>query len=250
MRITSTIVGLGVFLGVSAARADMLGEGEKGVKLSVHVDAKVPAGKLLVVANTFRGADIIKPGEDQTIEWHPLRGAMQLRMISADQGAKIEQHRDALEFEKALGLVKSATVCAPPFDGVRTISDTLVAEEIRWSFEVSFAGAGCKAKLLRTDYLDKDRKVVDAKATLPTAADMPDVPAPAAPPVPAPAAPSTPAPVPASASAPASTPATPASPPASSSGCSVTGGAGGLLWLVLVGLGRRGGARGRVRSGS
>jgi hypothetical protein len=250
MRISTTIVALGVFLGSGAARADMLGEGEKGVKLSIHVDAKVPAGKLVGVANTVSGADSVKPGEDQTIEWHPLRGAMQLRMIAADDGPKLAQHRDALEFEKALAIVKSAPVCAPPFDGVRTISDTLVADEIRWSFEVSFAGAGCKAKLLRTDYLDKDRKVVDANATLPTAADMPDVLAPAPPAVPLPAPPTTPAPVPASASAPASTPATPASPPASSSGCNVAGGgAGGLLWMVLVGLGRRGGVRGRVRSG-
>jgi len=247
MWISRTIVGLGVCLVAGAARADMLGEGEKGVKLSIHVDAKVPAGKLLIVANTFRGADIVRPGEDQEIEWHPLRGAMQLKLIAADKGPKLTELRERLDSQEAQKLVAAGIACAPPFDGVRTISDTLVAEEIRWSFEVSFAGAGCKAKLLRTDYLDKARVVVDARATLPTAADMPDVLAPPAPVVPKPTTPAT-APVPAPVTAPASTPATPAKPPASapatSGGCAVgtDGGSGvrslGVLALVVL-VGRR-----------
>lgn len=230
----ATLVALGALLVSGSARADMLGEGEKGVKLSIHVDAQVPAGKLLVLANTFRGVDIVTPGVDQAIEWHPLRGALQLRLVAADLRGKIEVHRERLESEEALGLTKTGAVCGPSFDGVRTISDTLVAEEIRWSFEVAFAGAGCQAKLLRSEYLDGARKVVDPKATLPTAAEMPVAPTPA--PVPAP----TPAPVPApAATTPASTPATPAAPPPVASGCTVAGepGAGALVVLVLAGLG-------------
>jgi hypothetical protein len=241
MRIPS-IVALGVFLAAGAARADMLGPGEKGVKLSIHVDAAVPAGKLLIVANTFRGADIVKPGEDQEVEWHPLRGAMQLKLIAADQGPKLTELRERLDSEEAQKLVAAGVACAPPFDGIRTISDTLVATEIRWSFAVSFAGAGCTAKLLRTEYLDETRAVVDPKATLPTAADMPDILAPPAPPFPTPTT-TTPAPVPVPVTAPASTPATPASPPASSGACSVAGegggASGGLVALVLLGVRRR-----------
>lgn len=234
MRFRAASVVLCMFLVPGAAAADMLGEGEKGVALSIHVDATVPAGKLLVLANTFRGADIIKPGEDQQIEWHPLRGALQLKLIAADKAGKLATYREALDNEKALELVASGVVCGPPFDGVRTISDTLIATEIRWTYDVAFAGAGCKAKLVRTEYLDAGRKVVDPQATQPTAADMA---APPTPPEPAPV----PAPAPV-ASTPASAPATPASPPAPSGACNVGAGEPGALllaWLLVAGLLRR-----------
>ena len=144
MRASPLIVTLAVFLAGAHAHADMVADGEKGVKLSIHVDAQVPAGKLLVLANTFRGADIIKPGEDQAIEWHPMAGAMQLRMISDKDAGKLAALREALDRDKAQKLIQSGAVCAPPFDGIRTISDTLLAAEIRWTYRVAFADRGCQ----------------------------------------------------------------------------------------------------------
>ncbi len=240
MRFMTASVVLCMSLVPGAAAADMLGPGEKGVRLSIHVDATVPAGKVLVLVNTFRGADIIKPGEDQQIEWHPLRGALQLKLIALAETSKLEAYREALDSEKAVALVASGVVCAPPFDGVRTISDTLIAEEIRWTYDVTFAGAGCKATLARTEYLDAGRKVVDPKATQPTAAEMANVPTPTPPPPPAPVA---------AASAPANAPATPAGPPEAASACNVGAGEpGGVLaaWLLVAGVlrRRRSGARG------
>lgn len=231
MRRLTAVLALGVLCAANPARADMVGPGEKAVKLSLRVDAQVPAGHMLVLANTFRGADIVRPGEDQRIEWHPLRGAMQLRMIAADQAAKLEALRDALESEKARELVAPGVVCAAPFAGIRTISDALVAVEVRWHFRVAFADSGCQATLVTTDYLDADGKVVDPKATAPTAADMPSPTPPAAPT--------------SAAAGPASAPAAPASAPAAAGcGCAtgdVSGMGASLLVVLLLGARRRGG---------
>ena len=58
----------------SAARADVLPPGYTGVRLSIHVDAEIPKGKALVLANTFRGADRPPARRDpRRSEWHPAR---------------------------------------------------------------------------------------------------------------------------------------------------------------------------------
>jgi hypothetical protein len=251
------LVGSIALLITSSARADMLGPGEKSVSLSIRVDATVPAGKTLVLANSFRGADIIKPGEVQKVEWHPLGGAMQLRMIDSKDIARIEAARANLERDKVLPIVNAGPACGEAFPGVRTLPESSPADEVRWTFRAKITGKRCEATLASTEYFDKDGKAVDPAATAPTAADMrepiPPPRAPGAPPEAPPAgpevmhpAPPAPAPPPAPASAPAPTPA-----PASG-GCHIGDDAplsGVALALLLVTRRRRlGSNRGAART--
>jgi hypothetical protein len=230
------LVGSIALLLAGSARADMLPEGEKGVALSIRVDAEVPAGKALVLINTFRGADIIKPNEVQKVEWHPLAGAMQLRVIDKTKAAAIEAARENLDRDKVQPLIKSAIACGETFQGIRTIAETSPAEEVRWNFRVSIAGRHCNATLASTEYFDKAGKVVDPKATAPTAEDMREpIPPPKPPGAPADPPPPVAAPPPA-APAPPAPPAKPAA-PANTGGCSVgepVAAVPGLLLALLL----------------
>ena len=138
------------------ARADMLPPNHKGVKLSVKVEtsAEVPASKTLILANTFEGADVIRPGEVLRVSWHPLGGDMQLRLIDAATVAKIEQLRAELDRDAITRLVDPSPACGDAFPGVRTISEQSSAEEVRWTIGVTIEGEACSAKILRMDYLN------------------------------------------------------------------------------------------------
>lgn len=214
-----------------AARADILPPGEKGVKLSIHVDATVPAGKALILDRTFRGADVITPGADQKVEWHPLGGPMQLRLIPADKTKDIEAAREALDRDKVRPIADAGVVCHDPFQGVRTIPDASPADEVRWTYRVTFDGDKCTAELVHQQYLKSDGTVVDA----PT--DPSAIPPPTPPTSPAPTKAADP---PANAPVPPAAPATPA-PKAAGCGCDTGDGAPGLAGLAALALvlGRR-----------
>lgn len=213
------------------ARADILPPGEKGVKLSIHVDATVPAGKALILDHTFRGADIITPGATQEVEWHPLGGPMQLRLIPADQTRAIEDARANLDRDKVRPIADKGVVCHEPFQGVRTIPEASPAEEVRWTYRVSFDGDKCTAELVHQQYL-KGTEVVPAP-TDPNAIPPPTPPATTTPP-----APTTP---PTKTDAPAPTKAAEAPAPAKAAGCGcdVDGRAPGLAGLALLVLALR-----------
>jgi uncharacterized protein (TIGR03382 family) len=145
----------------ASARADMIGPGEKSVKSSIVVDATVPAGKALVLANTFQGADTVTPGAVAQVSWHPLIGdGLQLRLVDRATADKLAPLREGLDRDKITALLKDAIACGPAFPGVRTISDKSPAEEVRWTFKATVADKACTAELLRTEYLDAGGKVV------------------------------------------------------------------------------------------
>lgn len=163
----------------TGARADMLGPGEKGVKLMVQVDATVPADKVLIIDHTFRGADVVTPGALTRLEWHPLGGEMQVKMIARAEADKLAPLREKLEREAIAAIVGKAVSCTgKSFPGVRTISDTSPAEEARLIVTASVTGDTCTAELTRTDYVDKDGKPVSAPGNT-------DIPPPAPPTPPA-----------------------------------------------------------------
>lgn len=234
MRLLASLTLLTLLLAPLTSRADMLGPGEKGVKLSIQVDAEVPAGKSLVLVHTFRGADRITPGAPQTVEWHPLGGDMVLRLVAADKLGKLDELRAALERDQIAALVAGRD-CHAPFPGVRTISDSSPTAEIRWVYRVAITGDTCKAELVRTDHLDDKGALVSGD---PNTA----IPPPTLPPVPK-------APEPAKAAEPAKAPeparaAEPAKAPASAKGCAGcevggTHGGASLGALLLLGLRRR-----------
>ncbi|MFY0540576.1 hypothetical protein [Nannocystis pusilla] len=153
---------LAVLLLPLAARADLLPDGHKGVELSIRVDAQVPSGKVLVLANTFEGGTLIVPGTDQKISWHPLGGEMQLRLVAAGEGDKIKTAGADLDRDKIKPLLAAAAVCAPPFAGVRTIVDTSPATEVRWTWRATIDGNKCSAELVKQEYLDATGKAVPA----------------------------------------------------------------------------------------
>lgn len=145
----------------TTARADMLPDGYKGVKLSIEVEATVPAGKRLVLANTFEGADVLTPGAPAQVGWHPLGGAMQLELVDASKLTKLEEARENLDREAIKPMLAGAVKCGEPFQGVRTIPESSPASEVRWRYKVEVDGARCDATLVRTEYLDEAGKVVD-----------------------------------------------------------------------------------------
>ncbi|WAS96504.1 hypothetical protein [Nannocystis punicea] len=228
---------LAVLLVPLAARADILPEGQKGVALSLRVDAQVPSGKALVLANTFEGGTLLVPGTDQKISWHPLGGEMQLRLISAGDGDAIKAAGADLDRDKIKPLLAASVECAKPFAGVRTIVDTSPAVEVRWTWRATVDGDKCSAELVKQEYLDATGKAVPTppppEPPKPINAPLADPPKPASEPAPAPTPPPAPAPVKA------------ADPPAakaqeSAGGCNTRGSApGGLAGLALLWLLRR-----------
>lgn len=215
---------LAVCLLPAFARADVIPDGYKSVKLAIHVDAEVPAGKVLVLANTFRGADVITPGQDQPIEWHPLGGDMELRLVPADKVPAITAARDTLDRDAIKPIVAAGVKCSDPIAGVRTIADTSNAETVRWTLRAAITGDTCSSTLVRQEYLSAAGEVVPAP-TDPSAIPPPTPPAPTKAADPAPTKAAAPAPA-----------IPPAAPPAATGcgGCDL-GDTGGPS-LALLGL--------------
>lgn len=213
-----------------AVRADILPDGYKSVKLSIHVDAAVPAGKALILDRTFRGADVIVPGTTQQVEWHPLGGPMQLRLIAADKTGAIEEARGKLDRDAVRPIADAGAVCHEPFEGVRTIPDTSPASEVRWTYRVTVDGDKCTAELVHQQYLTQAGEVVPAPAD-PEAIPPPSPPAP--PPTKASDAPPAPPAPPTKA---ADAPPAPAAPKTAGCACDVDGPTPGLAALALVAL--------------
>jgi MYXO-CTERM domain-containing protein len=219
---------LATLLAPAAARADMVPDGYKAVKLSIRVEAAIPAGKALVLANTFEGGTVIAPGTDQPISWHPLGGDMQLRVVPADKVEAIQTAAKARDRDTIKPIVEAGLACGQSFTGVRTIADTSPAVEVRWTYRASVAGEACTADLLKQEYLDATGKAVEAPPPPPE--DHGPKPAPlAGPPATPPAPPSPPAP--------AKTPDGPPVPTAPKSGCGCDAGEpapGAFAWLGLA----------------
>src|SRR5690606_3436391 len=166
---------LAAMLTPTASRADILPDGHKGLELSLHVDAEVPAGKALVLANTFEGGVVVAPGSDQSISWHPMGGPMQLRLIDAAQADAITAAAADLDRDRSRPILDAAAVCHPPFPGVRTIVDSSPAVQLRWTFRAAITGDTCSAELVKEEYLDEAGKAVPA----PSASGEPSGPVPA-----------------------------------------------------------------------
>ncbi len=164
------------FLFSTTASADLIPDGFRSVKLSIQVDAEVPKGRVLVLANTFRGANVLPVGKVEKVSWHPMAGEM--RVVSLAES-------DAQELTKAAGpriepailkqILAKGKACSDPFPGVRTVPKTNPAHEVRWRFRISFKGDSCQADEFATQYLSKDGQIVGSgsdnteKPTKPTA---------------------------------------------------------------------------------
>jgi hypothetical protein len=170
---TRVLLTLAVLLAPAAAHADMIGPGEKGVKHSIKVEAAVPAGKALVLANTFQGADPVTPGTVQEFGHHPMIGGdPELVLLDAAEAAKIPPLREGLDRDRIKPIVDRGTRCGAAFKPPRTISDKLAAVELRWSFRVDFAG-GCKATQTAYEGIDGAGAVVaPEQAALPSPLDV------------------------------------------------------------------------------
>mgnify|MGYP000116600957 CR=1 FL=1 len=153
-----------LFLSSTAAHADMLALGEKGVKLSIQVDAAVPAGKALILANTFRGADVIPANTATTVEWHPLGGDLQIKLVASADADKLAPLRENLDRDAIKPISAKGIACGAPFPGIRTISETNPAEEVRWTYRATITGNKCSSELVKTEYLDAAGKPVAAPA--------------------------------------------------------------------------------------
>lgn len=216
----------GVLAVGATAHADELGPGEKGVSLSIRVDAEVPAGKGLILANTFRGADKVWTGQVTAVSWHPMSGDMQLYLVDAAEREKL----GGLGREEAAAVVAAGKACGGAFPGIRTIPDTSPASEVRWTLRATISGDGCSAQLVGLEYLDANGKAVDPGPVDRKPITPPDLKA-----------------ADATKAAPAE-PVKAAAPPETKGGCDVQGGRGGPWGLLAVFVIVRAGARRRRTS--
>jgi MYXO-CTERM domain-containing protein len=164
MKLGAGIVVVGCLV-ATTARADMIGPGEKSVKLSIQVDATVPAGKALIIANTFRGADIVVPNTVTPVEWHPLGGDLQIKLVAKAEADKLPPLRENLDRDAIKPIAAKGVDCGPAFAGIRTISDSSPATSVRWTYRVTIDGDKCSSERVRMEYLDKDDKAVAAPGT-------------------------------------------------------------------------------------
>jgi hypothetical protein len=170
MRRRSAFAFLSVALLAGAARADLLPAGYKSVKLSIRVDAEVPAGKALILAHTFRAIDVIKPGTVAEVEWHPAGGQMVIMSVPADKITdKVEEQRKSLEREPLKAIEASGKACHAGFDGIRTVPLSAPADAVRWNYRVTFSGDDCTATLAKMEFFDKSGKPVEGT-------DVPNIP--------------------------------------------------------------------------
>jgi MYXO-CTERM domain-containing protein len=167
-RSAAAFLSLALFAG--AARADLLPDGYKPVKLSIRVDADVPAGKALILAHTFRAIDVIKPGAAAEVEWHPAGGKMVIMSVPASNlTSKVEEQRKALEREPLKEIERSGKPCHDGFDGIRTVPIAAPADHVRWNYKVTFSGDTCTATLVKMEFFDVNGKPVEGT-------DVPNIP--------------------------------------------------------------------------
>ncbi|MEZ4220426.1 MAG: MYXO-CTERM sorting domain-containing protein [Polyangiaceae bacterium] len=170
----------------STASADLIPSGFKSVKLSIQVEAQVPEGRALLLANTFQGASVITGSEVQSVDWHPMAGDMRLISVSAADAEEVKKlSSPGANREKLKAIFARAQNCSEPIQGVRTLPESNPADEVRWRFRVSFKGASCQTDESATLYLNKEGKIVGtaikngARAESPVAPNA-DTPAPVA----------------------------------------------------------------------
>ncbi len=178
----------------AAASADLIPDGFKTVRLSIQVEAQVPEGRALVLANTFRGADVLLTGNVEKVDWHPAGGEMRVVSVSATDAEELKKLAGpGADREKMQKILAQGKDCSKPFAGVRTLPDSNPADEVRWRFRISFKGDACQTDEFATQYLSKDGKLVGSGADDTKKPTAPAAPAPAPPePASAPAAPNTP----------------------------------------------------------
>ena len=155
------LASIALFASLSASRtasADMLAEGEKGVKQSILVQGDLPAGKALILAHTFNGLDVVKLGEVLPVSWHPLSGNMALVVIDDSDLPRIEAMKKGGSESDRQGLEKiaaSGLPCPGVIDGFRTTSDKEPWDEIRRTYKIGVDAGQCAVKLARAEYFDK-----------------------------------------------------------------------------------------------
>ena len=149
------------FLFSAAASADLIPDGFRSVKLSIQVDAEVPKGRVLVLANTFRGASVLPVGKVEKVSWHPMAGEMRVVSLAESDAQELTKAAGPrIEPEKLKQILAKGKDCSDPFPGVRTVPKTNPAHEVRWRFRISFKGNACQADEFATQYLSKEGKVV------------------------------------------------------------------------------------------
>lgn len=139
-RMRAAVVGVAVMLAATSARADIVPDGAKGIRMTVLAEGKLPRGKELFVGHTWDGPTAIVPGEvSRPLQWHPLSGGLYLFVEDAE-------HRWS---------------CSEPFLGYRMIRGTSPADEVRFVFALKFKQDECTATLVREEFLNARGEVVE-----------------------------------------------------------------------------------------
>lgn len=160
LRTLATITLVASIFAPRPASADSLPDSEKGVSQSFRVEGDAPAGKRIVLANTFEGADVMKLDETASVQWHPSGGDMFLAAVDDGDAGRIAELRKDRNREAIAKIVASGVKCSDPIVGLRSTRTSEPWDEIRRTYKVSFEGGRCSAKLTVAEYLDKSGKGV------------------------------------------------------------------------------------------
>lgn len=153
---------VGALLISGVAHADIIADGYKPVKLTISVEAEVPAGQALILAHTFRGLDMVESRRVAEVEWHPMGGPMRLMALPVSAvNPKVEELRKDRDSKALQPMIASAKPCHEPFEGVRVIPDKSPADEVRWHYKVTFSGESCTAVLTGMSFYNKKGDRVD-----------------------------------------------------------------------------------------
>lgn len=148
----------------SIARADVIMDPPPvPAKLSLVVEGEAPAGKAFIVANTWSGADVVRPGVEQGITWHPDDGRMELRLVDADL---LPERPHARLSPEALRLRAAGVGCGGAFRGYHAFPPDSNLAAARLVVRVEATGAHCEAGLLRVEFRDAMGAVVTPPADL------------------------------------------------------------------------------------
>ncbi|MBK8252356.1 MAG: hypothetical protein IPK82_06770 [Polyangiaceae bacterium] len=152
----------GALLISGEAHADIIADGYKPVKLTISVEADVPAGQALILAHTFRGLDMVESRRVAEVEWHPMGGPMRIMALPTSAvNPKVEELRKDRDSKALQPMIASAKPCHEPFDGIRVIPDKSAADEVRWHYKVTFSGENCTAVLTGMSFYNKKGDRVD-----------------------------------------------------------------------------------------
>jgi hypothetical protein len=177
--VRAAIVVLVVALVPVGARADLPPSNGKRIETSIRVDGELPAGKALVLDNTFEGADPIPVGVAVGFRDGRHGDRAQLFLVGASAIPRIDELRYAHDGD-GIDAILGHRMCGSPFEVNNVIAFDSPVVERRYNLAFTVVDDRCVARLVSVELIDAAQQVIgpDPEVTI----VAPPEPSPAPPP--------------------------------------------------------------------